>query len=58
MPYRAMLLGTSKYLQTTVHLTCEQPIVQFVVEDLEYWDEPVIAHRGERIPLEQTSTEG
>lgn len=33
------------------HLTREQPVVRFVVEDIEFWDEPVIAGRGEDIPL-------
>lgn len=36
------------------HLNCEQPVFQFLVEELEYWDEPVIMHHDERIPLDQT----
>lgn len=35
------------------HLMREQPVIQFVVDDLEYWDEPVITDRDERIPLHQ-----
>lgn len=32
-------------------LLTENPRVQFVVEDLEYWDEPVLRDNGTEIPL-------
>lgn len=35
------------------HLTREQPVVQFVVDDIEHWDEAVITHRGNRVRLSQ-----
>lgn len=34
------------------HLVRQQPVVQFVVDDIEHWnDEPVIQHGGDRIRL-------
>lgn len=40
------------------HLMREQPVIQFVVDDLEYWDEPVIPHRGNRISLNNIFYDG
>lgn len=33
------------------HLTREQPVIRFVVNEVEYWDEPVIRCHDEHIPL-------
>lgn len=35
------------------HLTRQQPVVRFVVDEIEYWDEPVIPHGDDKIPLKQ-----
>lgn len=40
------------------HLHREQPVVQFVVDDLEYWDEPVITDGDERYKLGEIFTGG
>jgi len=34
-------------------LLTENPRVQFVVEDLEYWDEPVLQYGDDEIPLKR-----
>jgi hypothetical protein len=40
------------------HLHREQPVVQFVVEDLEYWDEPVVVNGDKRYKLGEIFTGG
>ncbi|QSG09355.1 hypothetical protein [Halapricum desulfuricans] len=34
-------------------LLTENPRVQFVVEDIEYWDEPILRNKGDEIPLKR-----